>query len=698
MATNDPHAQHRHDHGQHGNHAAHGGTTIAAAGSTHAAHAGHGGHDHAAMVADFRRRFWITLLLTPPVLLLSPMIQHLLGIGDVLAFPGDRYLLFVLSSVVYVYGGWPFLTGFISELRKGQPGMMTLIALAISAAYFFSAAVTFGFPGEEFYWELVTLIAIMLLGHWVEMRSVMGASRALEELVKLLPDSATRIDADGNMHEVPISALTHDDRVIVRPGAKVPVDGEIIEGSSGFNEAMLTGESRPVTKSVGATAIGGAINGANAVTIRVTATGEDTYLSQVIELVKKAQATRSRTQDVANRAAAWLTYIALTVGFGTLFVWWLALDMPLNFAIERMVTVMVVACPHALGLAVPLVVAVSTSLSAGNGLLIRDRAAFERARHLDAVVFDKTGTLTEGRFGVSDIVLLGDGDENQELAFAAAAESQSEHPIAHGIVAEAKSRSIAIPKASDVSNITGEGIVAKVDGQDVRIVSPGHLTRQGKPITHEKLAQLEAAGKTVVVLERDGQPRALFALADIVRPESKEAIAELTRLGIRSVMLTGDARGVAESVSKELGITEYFAEVLPDQKSEKIRELQERGQSVAMVGDGVNDAPALVQADLGVAIGAGTDVAVESADVVLVRSDPRDVGAILGLSRATYRKMVQNLIWATGYNAVAIPMAAGITFGTGFMMTPAVAAVFMSASTVIVAINAQFLRFYRRHA
>jgi Cu2+-exporting ATPase len=697
MATNDPHAQHPHDHGEHGHHAAHGGGTIAAAGSTHAAHAGHGGHDHAAMVADFRRRFWITLLLTPPILLLSPMIQHLLGIGDALAFPGDRYVLFVLSSVAYVYGGWPFLTGFTSELRKGQPGMMTLIALAISAAYFFSAAVTFGFPGEEFYWELVTLIAIMLLGHWVEMRSVMGASRALEELVKLLPDSATRIDADGSTHEVPIATLTHGDRVLVRPGAKVPVDGEIIEGSSGFNEAMLTGESRPVTKGIGATAIGGAINGANAVTIQVTATGEDTYLSQVIELVKKAQATRSRTQDVANRAAAWLTYIALTVGFGTLFVWWLMLDQPLNFAIERMVTVMVVACPHALGLAVPLVVAVSTSLSAGNGLLIRDRAAFERARHLDAVVFDKTGTLTEGRFGVSDIVLLGDGDENQELAFAAAAESQSEHPIAHGIVAEAKSRSIAIPKASDVSNITGEGIVAKVDGQDVRIVSPGHLTRQGKPITHEKLAQLEAAGKTVVVLERDGQPRALFALADIVRPESKEAIAELTRLGIRSVMLTGDARGVAESVSKELGITEYFAEVLPDQKSEKIKELQERGQSVAMVGDGVNDAPALVQADLGVAIGAGTDVAVESADVVLVRSDPRDVGAILGLSRATYRKMVQNLIWATGYNAVAIPMAAGITFGTGFMMTPAVAAVFMSASTVIVAINAQFLRFYRRH-
>ncbi len=650
------------------------------------------------MVADFRRRFWVTLLLTPFVLALSPMIQHALGLGEALAFPGDRYVLFALSTVAYLYGGWPFLVGVVSELRKRQPGMMTLIALAISAAYVFSVAVTFGFPGQEFYWELVTLIAIMLLGHWVEMRSVMGASRALEELVKLLPDSATRIDADGSLHDVPISALQPGDRVIVRPGAKVPVDGEITEGASGFNEAMLTGESRPVTKGVGATAIGGAINGANAVTIRVTATGDATYLSQVIDLVKKAQQTRSRTQDIANRAAAWLTYIALAVGVGTLLVWWLVLDAPLNFAIERMVTVMVVACPHALGLAVPLVVAVSTSLSASNGLLIRDRAAFERARRLDAVVFDKTGTLTEGRFGVSDIVLLQDGDEREELAFAAAAESQSEHPIAHGIVAEAKRRDIAIPKASDVRNITGEGIVAAVGDVRVRIVSPGHLARQGNAVTHERLGQLESAGKTVVVLERDGQARALFALADIVRPESKEAIAELTRLGIRSVMLTGDARGVAESVSKELGISEYFAEVLPDQKSEKIQELQARGLSVAMVGDGVNDAPALVQADLGVAIGAGTDVAVESADVVLVRSDPRDVGAILGLSRATYRKMVQNLIWATGYNTIAVPMAAGITFGTGFLMTPAIAAVFMSASTVIVAINAQLLRFYRRHA
>lgn len=662
---------------------------VQASGSTHA-----GGHDHAAMIADYRRRFWVTLALTPPVLLLSPMIQHWLGLADALSFPGDGLLLFALSTIVYVYGGWPFLTGFVSELRKKQPGMMTLIALAISAAYFFSAAVTFGFPGETLYWELVTLIGIMLLGHWIEMRSVMGASRALEELVRLLPDTATRIDADGATHEVAIAALVPGDRVLVRPGAKVPVDGAIVEGASGFNEAMLTGESKPVSKGVGESAIGGAINGANAVTIEVTATGDKTYLAQVIDLVKKAQATRSRTQDIANRAAAWLTYIALAVGFGTLIVWLLLGQTP-AFALERMVTVMVVACPHALGLAVPLVVAVSTSLSAGNGLLIRDRAAFERARNLNAVVFDKTGTLTEGRFGVSDTVLLGDGNENEELAFAAAVESQSEHPIAHGIVAEARDRGLSLPKASEVRNITGEGIAANIGGEDVRIVSPGNLARTGKEISDPRLKQLEGQGKTVVVLVRSGAPRALFALADIVRPESKQAIDELKSLGIDSVMLTGDAHGVAKSVSEELGIREFFAEVLPDQKSEKIEELQSRGLKVAMVGDGVNDAPALVVADLGVAIGAGTDVAVESADIVLVRSDPRDVAAILGLSRATYRKMVENLLWATGYNVVAIPMAAGITFGTGFLMTPAVAAVLMSVSTIIVALNAQLLRFYR---
>ncbi len=692
------HERHQgHHHEGHKGHAAAPGAPHAAGhGAATSGHASHVGHsDHGAMVADFRRRFWVSLALTPPVLLLSPMIRHFLGLDALLSFPGSELVVFALSTIVFFYGGWPFLTGFVAELRDRKPGMMTLIALAISVAYVYSAAVTFGVEGMSFYWELVTLIVIMLLGHWLEMRSVMGASRALEELVRLLPDTAARIGADGAVEDVPISALLPGDRVLIRPGSKVPVDGTIVEGKSSFNEAMLTGESRPVSKEPGASAIGGAINGAGAVTIEVTATGDKTYLAQVINLVREAQGTRSRTQDIANRAAGWLTYIAIGVGVGTLVVW-LALGESAQFAIERMVTVMVIACPHALGLAVPLVVAVSTSLSAGSGLLIRDRAAFERARNLDAVVFDKTGTLTEGRFGVSDIVLLAGGSEDEELRFAASAESQSEHPIAHGIVAAAKERGIDLPRPSGVRNVTGEGIVAEVEGQDVSIVSPGHLARTGKPIAAAELAQLESQGKTVVVLVRDGTPRALFALADIVRSESRQAIAELKGLGISSIMLTGDAKGVAEAVSKDLGISEYFAEVLPDQKSAKIKELQARGLQVAMVGDGVNDAPALVQADLGVAIGAGTDVAVESADVVLVRSDPRDVAAILGLSRATYRKMVQNLIWATGYNTIAVPMAAGITFGTGFLMTPAIAAVFMSASTVIVAINAQLLRFYRR--
>ncbi|MGV6872172.1 heavy metal translocating P-type ATPase [Pseudochelatococcus sp. B33] len=680
------HGDHHHGHAHAPHHAG-----AAAAGATHAAH---GGHDHAAMIADFRRRFWVSLVLTPPVLFLSPMIRHWFGLGEASPFPGSDWVLFALSTIVYVYGGRPFLTGFTSELRDRQPGMMTLIALAISAAYFYSAAVTFGLPGEAFYWELVTLIAIMLLGHWLEMRSVMGASRALEELVRLLPDTATILDADGTTREVPVTALKAGERVLVRPGGRVPVDGRIVEGATSFNEAMLTGESRPVSKARGDNAIGGAINGAGSVTIEVTATGDDTYLSQVINLVREAQASRSRTQDLANRAAAWLTYIALGAGLGTLVVW-LSLGQSFAFAVERMVTVMVIACPHALGLAVPLVVAVSTSLSAGNGLLIRDRAAFERARHLDAVVFDKTGTLTEGRFGVSDIVLLAGDDEATELRYAAAAESRSEHPIAQGIVTEAKRRGLDLPQASDVQNLTGEGIAATVEGEEVRIVSPGHLARQGKPVGGNTVASLERHGKTVVVLVRGGEPRALIALADIVRPESRDAVAELKRLGVQPFMLTGDAAGVAKRVSKELGIADYFAQVLPDQKSARIKELQARGLRVAMVGDGVNDAPALVQADLGVAIGAGTDVAVESADVVLVRSDPRDVAAILGLSRATYRKMVQNLIWATAYNAFAIPMAAGITFGTGFLMTPAVGAVFMSASTIIVAINAQLLKFYR---
>ncbi|PJF10333.1 copper-translocating P-type ATPase [Pseudorhodobacter sp. MZDSW-24AT] len=647
------------------------------------------------MVADFRRRFWVCLVLTIPVLVLSPMVRDFLGQGMAPLFAAEEWVALALSSIIYFWGGWPFLTGALPEVRSGRPGMMTLVALAISTAYFYSAAVTLGLPGgEPFYWELATLVTIMLLGHWLEMRSVLGASRALEELVRLLPDTALRVTADGGTEEVAVAALIAGDRVVIRPGAKVPVDGVITDGVSSFNEAMLTGESKPVTRTAGETVIGGAVNGEGAVTIEVKATGEATYLSQVIAMVKAAQNSRSRTQDLATRAATVLTWVAITVGLGS-FVWWIWAGESVTFALERMVTVMVIACPHALGLAVPLVVAVSTSLAAKNGLLIRDRAAFERARDLNAVVFDKTGTLTEGRFGVSDIVMLEGGDEAAALRMAASVESQSQHPIAQGIVAAATGKGIAFPAPEGLQSITGAGVTARVDGQEVAIVSPGHLRRQNTPVTDPRLAALEEAGKTVVVLVKDGKPHALFALADIVRAESRDVVARLRARGVQSIMMTGDAEGVAKSVAKELGLDEYFAQVLPDQKAAKVRELRARGLKVAMVGDGVNDAPALVEADLGIAIGAGTDVAVESADVVLVRSDPRDVEAILGLSRATYSKMVQNLIWATGYNAFAIPMAAGITFGTGFMMTPAVGAVFMSASTIIVAINAQLLRRYQ---
>ena len=647
------------------------------------------------MVADYQRRFWVSLVLTIPVLILSPMVRDFAGQGMTPLFAAEEWVALALSSIIYFWGGWPFLTGALPEIRTGRPGMMTLVALAISTAYFYSAAVTLGLPGgEPFYWELATLVTIMLLGHWLEMRSVLGASRALEELVRLLPDTALRVKADGGTEEVPVAALVAGDRVVIRPGAKVPVDGTITEGTSSFNEAMLTGESKPVNRTTGETVIGGAVNGEGAVTIEVKATGEATYLSQVIAMVKAAQNSRSRTQDLATRAATVLTWVAITVGLGS-FAYWVWAGESVTFALERMVTVMVIACPHALGLAVPLVVAVSTSLAAKNGLLIRDRAAFERARDLNAVVFDKTGTLTEGRFGVSDIVMLEGGDEAAALRMAASVESQSQHPIAQGIVAAATGKGIAFPAPEGLQSITGAGVTARVDGQEVAIVSPGHLRRQNTPVTDPRLAALEEAGKTVVVLVKDGKPHALFALADIVRAESRDVVARLRARGVQSIMMTGDAEGVAKSVAKELGLDEYFAQVLPDQKAAKVLELRARGLKVAMVGDGVNDAPALVEADLGIAIGAGTDVAVESADVVLVRSDPRDVEAILGLSRATYSKMVQNLIWATGYNAFAIPMAAGITFGTGFMMTPAVGAVFMSASTIIVAINAQLLRRYQ---
>jgi len=530
------------------------------------------------------------------------------------------------------------------------------------------------------------------------MRSVLGASRALEELVRLLPAEAHRMRADGSTEDVPVKELRQGDLVLVKPGEKIPTDGAITEGRTTVNQALLTGESQPVEKGPGVAVLGGSVNGEAAITLRITRTGSETYLAQVVELVRRAQQSRSRTQDLANRAAMWLTVIAIAAGVTTL-VAWLAGGRTLDFALERMVTVMVITCPHALGLAVPLVVAVSTAISARNGLLIRDRAAFERARALDAVVFDKTGTLTEGRFGVTDVIALDGRSETDILRLAAALESRSEHPIAAGIVRAATERGISYAAPAEVSAIPGKGARGIVDGVEVHVVSPGFLKARSQTVTDGRVGRVAEQGKTVVYVLVDSRVVGAIALADVIRPESREALRRLKQMGIRAMMLTGDSQAVARWVAQELGLDEYFAEVLPDQKAAKIREVKARGFTVAMVGDGVNDAPALVEADVGIAIGAGTDVAIESADIVLVRSDPRDVPAIVGLARATYRKIVQNLWWATGYNAVAVPLAAGVLYrATGILLSPALGAVFMSVSTVIVAVNAQLLGRRKRSA
>ena len=652
---------------------------------------GHAGHDHAAMVTDFRRRFWVSIILTMPVLALSPLIRDLLGLSATLTFRGDSYVLLGFSALIYFYCGWPFLKGIYDEILARRPGMMTLIAVAISTAFIYSSAVVFGLPGKLFFWELATLIDVMLLGHWLEMKSVMGASRALETLVQLLPATAHRLKADNDdAEDVPIAELRPGDRVLVKPGERVPVDGAITRGRSSFNESMLTGESRPVEKVEGQEVVGGAINGEGAVTFVVRKTGDQTYLSQVIALVKQAQETRSRTQDLANHAALWLTYIALSVGGATL-VAWLGFGFGFDYAIERMATVMVIACPHALGLAVPLVVAVSTRLTAHNGLLIRDRAAFERAHSLGAALFDKTGTLTEGRFGISGVITLADLPEGEILAWAAGLESQSEHPIAQGILRGAKERGVQPKLVQEFKSLAGQGAEAIIEGHSVRVVSPNYVSSRGLALRNESIRKLGEEGDTVVYVLIDDKLVGAIALADIIRKESFAAVSRLKAMGIRCMMITGDAAAVAGSVAAKLGLDDYFAEVLPHQKLEKVRELKARGVTVAMIGDGVNDAPALVESDLGIAIGAGTEVAVESADVVLVRSDPRDVFAIVALSRATYRKMVQNLLWATGYNIFAIPLAAGVAYPWGIVISPAIGAALMSLSTIIVAINAQLL-------
>ncbi len=657
----------------------------------------HGGHDHqqhhARMAADFQRRFWVSLALTLPVLLLSPMIQGWLGLATAWDFAGDAWVQWLLATVIFAYGGWPFLTGLVSELRDRSPGMMTLIGLAIAVAYGYSSAVVFGVSGRVFFWELATLIDVMLLGHWIEMRSVMGASSALEELAEMMPSTAHRLIDGADTEDVGIDELSKGDRVLVKPGEKIPTDGRISDGQTAVNESMITGESKPVEKQPGDDVVAGAINGDAAITVEVQKTGDETYLSQVVDMVRQAQESRSQTQNLADRAAFWLTMIALSAGGVTLLIWWLAVGRPFDFSLERTVTVMVITCPHALGLAIPLVVAVSTALAARNGLLVRDRAAFERARRLDAVVFDKTGTLTTGTFGVTDIVPLDGQSDADVLRTAATVERQSEHPIAQGIVAEADKRQLELGSASDFKAIPGKGAEARLDGEIVRVVSAGYLDENNIAVDDERVTALASAGKTTVYVLEDHRPVGALALADVIRDESREALRRLRDdHGVRVMMVTGDANDVAHHVAKELGLDEYFAEILPDEKANKIRELQQRGLRVAMVGDGVNDAPALTQADVGIAIGAGTDVAVEAGDVVLVRSDPRDAAAVVRLADATYAKMVQNLWWATGYNALTIPLAAGVLYPVGILLSPAVGAGLMSLSTVIVAINARLLR------
>jgi P-type Cu2+ transporter len=679
------------EHKHHQHHTAEAGVKQKPSTAQHSHHAanpthGHAGHDHhAMMINDFKKRFWVSLILTVPVLLLSEMIQHWLNFE--IKFSGDKYVLFALSTSIFVYGGWPFLKGFVEELKARSPGMMTLIALAISVAYFYSVAVVFGFPGMDFFWELATLIVIMLLGHWLEMKSVLGASKALQLLVSMMPAEAHKVHGEHVM-DVKLEELQKDDIILIKPGEKVPADGIVMEGESYLNESMLTGESKPVRKEKEDKVIGGSINGNGSLKVKVLHTGKDSYLNKVILLVQEAQKTKSRTQHLADRAAKWLTYIALGVGLITFFVW-LALGEGTNYAIERMVTVMVISCPHALGLAIPLVVAISTAVSAQHGLLIRNRTAFENSRKITTIVFDKTGTLTKGDFGVTGVEAIGSTSKSELIQYAAALEQSSEHPIAVGIMRKVKEEKLEIFKAENFNAITGKGVEAKVNGKNVKIVSPGYLKEKQIPVPGDNST---SQAETIVFVLLDDQLVGFIALSDEIRPESKSAIQSFKRNGIKVMMATGDNEKVAKAVADELGLDGYYAEVLPHQKVEIVKELQSKNEFVAMTGDGVNDAPALAQANVGIAVGSGTDIAAETADIILVNSNPNDILNLILFGKATYRKMVQNLIWATGYNAIAIPLAAGVLYSTGFVLDPAIGAVFMSLSTIIVAINAQLLK------
>jgi Cu2+-exporting ATPase len=680
------HAEHKQQHPAHGGH-----------GTKHdARHADHTGHEEM-----FRKRFWANLVLTIPVLLFSPMLQEWLGFS-MPEFPGSRWVGAAFAMVIFFYGGLPFLQMAVPEVQSRKPGMMTLISLAISVAFAYSVFAIFVSPGSGFFWEMATLIDVMLLGHWLELRSVRQASGALNELAKLMPDVAERILPDAETEEVEVSSLQNGDLVLVRPGASVPADGVVEEGHSDVNQAMITGESKPVAKKPGDEVIGGTINGEGSLRVRVTATGDETALAGIMRLVEQAQQSKSDTQILADRAAGWLFYVALGVAAITAVAWLLAVGLKLD-VLERVVTVLVIACPHALGLAIPLVVAISTSLGASNGILVRDRLALEAAREIDIVIFDKTGTLTQGQFGVVSMATVEGWNDDRALALAAAVEGDSEHLIARGIRRKATEQGVAPPPVNDFEAIKGRGILATYDGRTVYIGGPRLLDMLEADLDGNLARFTDEAGRkgqTVVYLVDDvstgsGQGRqavAAFALADVVRPESRQAVERLQEMGIQVAMLTGDSAAVASAVAEELGISTVFAEVLPEHKDQKVSQLQSEGKKVAMVGDGINDAPALTRADVGIAIGSGTDVAVESAGIILVQSNPLDVVKIFNLSRETYRKMVQNLIWATGYNVIALPLAAGALAWTGFVLSPAVGALMMSLSTVIVAINAQLLR------
>lgn len=652
-------------------------------------HTGHGmgGHDkHAGHHADdFRKRFLVCLILSVPVLLLSHMIQTWLGFE--LDFPGHRYLLALLSAFIFFYGGYPFLKGLYDEVKDGNIGMMTLIGVAITVAWGYSVAITLGLPGMDFYWEMATLIDIMLIGHYFEMRSVMGASRSLELLVKMMPATAHHLK-DGHIHDMPVADIRIGDQVLVKPGEKIPVDGVVLEGETYLDESMLTGESKPVKKEKDSKVIGGSVNSSGSLTIRVTRTGKDGYLNTIVTLVEDAQKIKSTTQNFADRAAKVLTFVALGGGIITLLVW-LLLGYPFVFALERMVSVMVISCPHALGLAVPLVVAISTAVAAQKGLLLRNRTAFENARLITTIIFDKTGTLTHGSHELQQTVAVSKlFTEKELLRLAAGVEQYSEHYIANGLIRKVKEAGISIPKPEKFNYLPGRGIEGIVEGRAIKVVGPNYLQEKNISVIEE------AAGSdgTVVYVLIDDALAGYFSFADRIREESFEAIAILKEAGIKNLLLTGDNERVARKVSTELKMDGYLANVLPHDKLKKVKELQDKGEFVAMTGDGVNDAPALAQADVGIAVGSGTDVAAETADIILVNSNPKDIAKLLLFGRATYHKMIQNLWWAAGYNIIAIPLAAGVLYKWGIMLSPAIGAVLMSMSTIVVAFNAQLLK------